>query len=161
MTAKPINPSFAEFSGDAPILWGSRTQVRQKLLRKWSKQSVSSELTQPEINIPPPFSRRMDRRLIDWGQERKGATGARTGEEILPLLSKVQKQRQSQSTNRKRQISQVIMLCQTVDLNASLRSAYPLKTRCNSSSEVFPSATRRKPSLWNVRQPSVRAKALS
>ena len=55
MTAKPINPSFAEFSGDAPILWGSRTQVRQKLLRKWSKQSVSSELTQPEINIPPRF----------------------------------------------------------------------------------------------------------
>ena len=55
MTAKPINPSFAEFSGDDPILRGSRIQYRQKLLRKSPKARVSSELTPPEINIIPVF----------------------------------------------------------------------------------------------------------
>ena len=35
-----------------------------------------------------------------------------------------------------------------------------LNTRWSSSSDVFPSETSRRPSLWKVRQPSARAKAL-
>jgi hypothetical protein len=87
MTAKPINPSFEEFSEDDPILRGSRTHYRQKLLRKSPKASVSSELTRIKMSIIPVFTANGSQahRLVAGTRKVKGAgTAARGG--ILRLL---------------------------------------------------------------------------